>query len=267
MGEVPGMNVSSLFPDRAPPPLLEIIGPYPGKVLENDDSSDEDGKLGRLKVWVPHLHGEEYEDRAEDLPWARPLGHVLAGKGEDGVKRGIFIVPLKDMWTYVFFERGDIDEPLWFGGWYGQPEGSPELPTKFQESDYGGQYPEIPGIVFPPFSLRLHGVETPQAATLKWGEDLTIEIDSTPWQNAEPTIALKVHNEDWKVKLESEGDVTLKTAKKLTLEAENLDVKVEEVLDIQCQGRSIFHSVGDSYFSSDRRIVGVAPKATGFEDH
>jgi len=261
------MNVNSLWPDRAPSPMLDIIGPYPGKVVEVDDSEDEDGMLGRIKVWVPKLHGEDYEDKAEDIPWARPLGFAGAGKAEDGVKRGTFFVPLKDMWTYVFFEAGDINDPLYLGGWYAKPEDEEEIPEEFKESDYGAQYPEIPGIVFPPFSLQLHGVETPQAVTLKWGEDLLIEIDPNKWNNDDPTVAIKVENDEWKLKLVSKGDISIESEKILTLKGNEVVVEAETVLDVKSKGYTQIESAKEARFKSETRIVGEAPRATGFEDH
>lgn len=261
------MDANSLWPDRAPAPMLDIIGPYAGKVLEVDDSEDENGPLGRIKVWVPQLHGEEYEDKAEDIPWARPLGFGGAGKSEDGVKRGTFFTPLKKMWTYVFFENGDINFPLYLGGWFGKPEGEPEIPEEFVESDYGAQYPEIPGMVFPPFSLQLHGVETPQAVTLKWGEDLLIEIDPNMWNNDDPTVAIKVENADWKLLLKSKGDVTVESEKVLTLKGKEVVVEAEEVLDMKSAGYAKLESALENRFKSGTRIVGEAERATGFENH
>jgi len=262
------MDANSLWPDRAPAPMLDVIGPYAGKVLDVDDSQDEDGPLGRIKVWVPQLHGEEYEDKPDDIPWARPLGFANPGVGEDEVKRGTFFVPLKNMWTFVFFEGGSIDYPLYLGGWFGKPEGTPEIPEEFLSSDYGAQYPEIPGIVFPPFSLQLHGVKTPQAVTLKWGDDVLIEIDTTPWNNDDPTVAVKIENEDWKLLLQSKGDITIDTEKTLTLKAKELVAEIEEKVEVEVtDGTSVIKTTGDNKLQSESRLVGEAPHATGFENH
>jgi hypothetical protein len=283
MTELSEANAASLFPDRSPPPMLDIIGPYVGKVLKNDDSEDEDGRLGRLKVWVPQLYGEEYEDKPDELPWALPLAWTLAGvAGEDDkVKRGTFLVPLEEMWTHVFFRRGDIDDPLWFGGWYGKPDG-PEIPNEFLESDYGARYPEIPGIVIPPLAIRLHGVKVPQAATIEWGKegdpDIKLEIDETPWQHDVPTVHLKIkpgRKSDWKLVIENEasGGIEIKAKEKILIECKELEIKASDVIDAQATGEdggrgfALWHGKAQNIFSSEGKITGVAPAARGFEDH
>jgi len=78
-------------------------GIYAGKVVDNLDPD----KRGRVTVVIPGLCEPATN-------WALPAG----GDGSSGASgRGAFDVPPKGASVYVMFLCGDIDEPLYFGGW------------------------------------------------------------------------------------------------------------------------------------------------------
>lgn len=101
---------------------LKFPGIYRGKVLATDEA--ESDKLGRIKVEVyPMLIEEgtarELKKQGHDIdgiplsvmPWAKPAMPLFAGAG-DGF--GWFAVPKVDSFVFVFFEEGDIYQPVYF---------------------------------------------------------------------------------------------------------------------------------------------------------
>ena len=104
---------------------------YRGKVLATDAA--EEDKLGRIKVEVyPMLLGEETAtDIGEgpgipitDLPWAIPATSLFVGAG-DGT--GSLSIPDIGSYVYVFFEMGDIYQPVYLAG---APNKLKGLPTE-----------------------------------------------------------------------------------------------------------------------------------------
>jgi hypothetical protein len=100
------------------------LGIYRGKVLATDVA--ESGHYGRIKVEVyPMIIGEETARlmRAADpqctiegisathLPWATPATPLFVGAGD---ATGTFCVPDVGSHVWVFFEAGDIYQPVYF---------------------------------------------------------------------------------------------------------------------------------------------------------
>ena len=98
------------------------FGKYRGIVEDNLDPK----KLGRLKVRVPSLLGDEVV-----TGWAMPC---LPYGGDPN--RGMVFTPEKKTGVWVEFEQGDIERPVWVGTYYSLPEGESELP---QPIDADGQ--------------------------------------------------------------------------------------------------------------------------------
>ena len=74
-------------------------GKFRGKVTDNLDPL----MLGRLRVKVPDVYGEE------ESGWALPAS-PYAGNGV-----GLFLIPPTDASVWVEFEHGDPDYPIWAG--------------------------------------------------------------------------------------------------------------------------------------------------------
>jgi hypothetical protein len=82
-----------------------FYGNYRGLVVDNNDPE----KLGRIKVKVyPMFKGIEDPDQ---IPWAVPAMGLFAGAGTGF---GAFAVPEENSFVYVFFEAGDIYQPVYF---------------------------------------------------------------------------------------------------------------------------------------------------------
>jgi len=80
-----------------------LYGKYRGTVTNNVDPE----QIGRIQVMVPDVAGF--------LPgsWAMPCLPVA------GINMGLFTVPTIGSKVWVEFERGDIDYPIWTGGFWG----------------------------------------------------------------------------------------------------------------------------------------------------
>jgi len=83
-----------------------VIGRFRGTVVDNDDPL----RLGRVRALVPGA--------LRDAPsgWALPSA-PYAGPGV-----GLFAVPPQGANVWVEFEEGDLDRPLWVGGFWGEGE-------------------------------------------------------------------------------------------------------------------------------------------------
>ena len=84
-----------------------------GVVVDRNDPDD----LGRVRVRVPGL-------LEPASTWALPMGTVGGGSSD----RGVFAVPEVDADVGVMFLNADPDRPVYFGGHWGRPNGTSEVP-------------------------------------------------------------------------------------------------------------------------------------------
>lgn len=74
-------------------------------------------KRGRIKFRIPQLHGIPDETdswlNTSELPWAEP-GFMFSGPD-----MGSFVTPVIGSTTYIMFEGGDPNFPIYFGGIHG----------------------------------------------------------------------------------------------------------------------------------------------------
>lgn len=88
-----------------------VFGKHRGTVANNVDPSGQ----GRLQVEVPSILGDG------QLIWAMPCV-PYAGPGV-----GLFMLPPVGALIWVEFEAGNLEMPIWSGGFWGPGE-APELP-------------------------------------------------------------------------------------------------------------------------------------------
>jgi len=93
-----GNSGLALHEDRFP-------GIYRGKVLDNNDPS----QYGRIKVQVYPMFTDIVDSVL--LPWAVPAYPIWEGSGT-GI--GYFAVPDVNTFVFVFFEQGDVYQPVYF---------------------------------------------------------------------------------------------------------------------------------------------------------
>lgn len=89
------------------------------------DNADPEG-LYRVKVRVDGI--------IEETDWIWPIG----GPGSGSKGRGGWVVPDVNALVVVFFIGGDVEHPVYMGGWWGTDDGAgggPEMPTEAQAVD------------------------------------------------------------------------------------------------------------------------------------
>lgn len=249
-------------------PRLSFPGVYRGIVKQNDDrpnseggkSDDKYGPLGRLRVLVPVVHGVDVQD--DDLPWAWPC-FPQGGIMEDGISQGMVAIPDVGAQVWVMFEQGDPQSPVWIGTCYGAPErnsNQTELPKTVREEDTrtNTQYPQMRVI-------QGKGPEGKEKAMMirfvadkridiYLDENNYIELDSVGGNGETPQI--RVHSTDYKVKVDSDVEVTLISPSiKVTAvtedESGNIEmtadnVKITGITGVQVYGENIFAGGGVS---------------------
>jgi len=98
-------------PSRGARSKPRFFGKYRGVVIDNIDPM----QIGRIQAQVPDALGEAPSS------WALPC--VPAA----GIQAGVFIVPPVGSPVWVEFERGDLDLPVWTGGFWGVVADVPAL--------------------------------------------------------------------------------------------------------------------------------------------
>jgi uncharacterized protein involved in type VI secretion and phage assembly len=91
-----------------------FYGKYRGTVIDNDDPS----RLGRLKVSVPSVLGQDVV-----TGWATPCVPYGGAPGQ-----GFLFVPERGAGVWVEFEEGDLEFPIWVGTYWCKPGGDSQAP-------------------------------------------------------------------------------------------------------------------------------------------
>jgi hypothetical protein len=86
-------------------------GKYRATVLQNVDPM----QIGRILVTAPDVHS------IVPTSWAMPCVPIA------GTQSGIFCIPAVGSSVWVEFEQGDLDNPIWVGGFWGTPADPPAL--------------------------------------------------------------------------------------------------------------------------------------------
>ena len=81
----------------------KYFGKYRGTVTNNVDPM----QVGRVQLMVPDVPG------FASMAWAMPCVPLA------GLQSGFFIVPPVGASVWVEFERGNLDYPIWVGGYWG----------------------------------------------------------------------------------------------------------------------------------------------------
>jgi uncharacterized protein involved in type VI secretion and phage assembly len=99
----------------------KYLGKYRGTVLNNVDPM----RKGRIQVTVA--------DVLDVLPasWALPCLPVA------GMQSGVFMVPPVGAQVWIEFEQGDVDYPIWVGGFWGDGAEVPALAQTIPPGTFG----------------------------------------------------------------------------------------------------------------------------------
>jgi uncharacterized protein involved in type VI secretion and phage assembly len=102
----------------SPVPDTRVFGKYRGTVVDSDDPQAQ----GRITAIVPELFGEV------------PTGWALPCTPMAGVNAGFFSIPAPASGVWIEFEAGDVDRPVWTGGYWAvgeAPMTPPSTPSKW----------------------------------------------------------------------------------------------------------------------------------------
>lgn len=267
----PDVPLDTPFPDEPLSTAAEVPGIWRAKVKKNDDREEEDKFLGRVKVWVPQIHGEDYEDRVEDLPWAFPCFlHAFKDPDDEELKAGFFGVPPEESWVYVIFENGDPDHPIYFGGWYGGEKGDTELNDFMQEDERSSaRYPDIIGYISPLDKRFRFRILNEDRFEISWWQDdeekAIIEFDSQGFDpNNKPTMRLEV-KDDWMVKVKAKKQIHIESEEdEVRIKCKRLVVEAEEKIEMTSEGTSIYEASGVNTFKG-ATISGRGEPDGGFD--
>lgn len=264
----PNIPIQKPFPDQPMDTSGVYTGPFRAQVKKNDDREEEDKFLGRIKVWIPQVHGEDYKDKVDDLPWAWPCFlHAFKDPDDETLKAGFFAVPPEESWVYVIFENGNVDHPIYLGGWYGGEKGDTELDDFLQEDERSSaRYPDIIGYISPHDGKLRFRILKGDRAEIVWNEDdedkVLIEIDSVGYNpNNQPTVRLE---SKWMVKAKSEKNIELESDETVKITCKRFEVEAEEVIEMSSDGSSMYEASGANTFKGSS-IHGRGAPDGGFD--
>ncbi len=89
---------------------MKFYGKYRSIVTDNEDPL----MIGRVRAEVPDVLGDEHSG------WAMPCA-PFSGKG-----LGFVTIPSVGAGVWIEFENGDLDYPIWSGGWWGSSDSLPK---------------------------------------------------------------------------------------------------------------------------------------------
>lgn len=251
-------------------------GIYRGIVVDNDDSQDdikvEHRYLGRLKVRIPQVYGEDIAD--EDLPWSIPcfpfMGREKSESGyeEDTSSWGFFGLPAKEEAVWIMFEHGDPDSPVWMGCWYGEVEPIPEL-GPYAREDRGIDGALRTPTVYPDIHV-IKNRRNSRGMWIRWIGDRRLEIvfenqtQCIEFDGDAQQILIKAQA-PWKVRIEGEN-IELNADDTIRMSCTDFQLTSEALSMLASTVASII-GTQQARLASDGRIDGIAPIARGFDSH
>ena len=245
-------------------------GIWRGIVVDNDDTDLKYKHLGRVKIRVDQVYGKNTKD--DDLPWAWPCASAGGGRSENDKLHGSLMLPPVDSSVWVMFEQGVPDRPVWMGTWWGtEPVGrsaerTPELPAEaIEDEDAGVEYPDIYLFKFP-FGDQDTDIfvrcSSDQKLEVVFGENSVSFV-----KNFDSDNEVLVHTKDWKIRLETdEGDIEINAPEgNILLNAgKDIIIEADENASVLAGINAKIDGTEESRVSSGKKIVGAAPRASGF---
>jgi len=269
---------------------MKYYGLHRGYVVKSDDSAEDHGYLGRVKVAIPEVYGEV--DDIESLPWAWPCisaysggiydiekeeSDVNAKEGNTTIASGLIAIPPVGSTVWIMFMQGDPQVPVYMGTWIGKGSAMPSAAQ-------GDNYPKIFLLKMPwgkdmylradkdkVFELRFDDMHIQlkaessegkgDAEMFLWTENANIRIATT-----EGDVALQGKN----IGIYSENDMTIRAGQfQKDPETDEVTVLTEGSLLVEATKDTTIHA-------QEKGIVKApdggewqmrAPKASGFDKH
>ena len=191
-----------------PTPDQKIQGVTVGTVINNIDATGE----ARVQLMLPWLPGYR--------PWARLC--VLMG----GLARGTYFVPQIGDEVLVAFHHGDVREPFVLGSLWNTLDRPPALLT----TD-----PVTKRTIRTPLGHELTFDDALQSVTLSSNLLSTVTLSADKAEISTPTA---------RVTIGKAGDVTVKAATVLSLEAPVIKITADAVLKVESSGTASFGASG-----------------------
>lgn len=262
---------------------MKIEGLWRGYVVDNDDSEQDPAFLGRVKLNVPQIYGEDVPD--DELPWAWPCMPLLGG-GRDpdtDATNALFAVPPIGATVWVMFEQGDIQVPVYMGTWFGKKANMPSEAKTMTSGARSAAYPQI-------FLMKMPWGET---ALLRFAAYEQFDIGfQDMWFRLKGETSKGSGDREIEITSET-ADITIGTTKgKITLSGKEMAILTENDMQIQAgryktleNGRQVVDTEGDLHIISTQQTTihtetkGViqtgeeggwflhATNASGFEEH
>lgn len=107
------MRTSGALDQRATAERERVFGKYAGTVVDPLDPQSQ----GRITALVPEVLG------AIPTGWAKPCAPMA------GVNAGFFSIPAPGSGVWIEFEAGDINRPIWTGGYWAAGEAPMKPPA------------------------------------------------------------------------------------------------------------------------------------------
>jgi len=247
-----------------------LYGNYRARVIDNKDPS----KYGRVKVWIPDIMPEVSEDKGL---WARPANNPIGGRNEETEDENHYMgssyIPRKGAWVFVFFEKGDIASPYYFGAL--DLENTTVLPENQLGNNYEDKWTILKThegrcmiISDDPSDARMELTgkkrnlsnpptgDTGSVYTID-GNMTTILLDE---RSGKEKILIRTHKGDY-VNINTEtrelhaqfnGDIRIKTSASMFLEAgEDINIKADGKCYITSSDEMNIYSIDNMYISAD----------------
>lgn len=275
---------------------MEYFGLYRGYVVDNDDSEEADKYLGRIKVSVPEVYGDQPD--SSDLPWAWPCNPIFGGgvyntatggidnqANEDNTTKignGIVAIPRIGATVWIQFEHGDPQFPIYMGTWIGKQGEMPQASKS--ESTYGVKYPDI-FLIQTPWGGNMYIRAVSNKMLELSFSDMHIQMKAETSSGANDG-ELKIWTDSTNIKLQSTtGAITLTGKTVSVLSENNMTVRAGRFKVNAVTGETEVDTIGSmvveatqnmkvygwlkNLISSSKvgEIQGRAPKASGFDKH
>lgn len=226
---------------------------YGGIVEDNKDPKN----LGRVRITIPSVTTEFVSE------WAWPAVNVA------GVLSGRFEPPAEGSTCFVMFMEGDIEVPIYMGGYWPEPDGVPETPEEFRRDIPTNRGYKSPG----GHLIEYDDAEDTQAIRLTSINGMKVHLD-----DANKLLCLEtpdgnkfcLDDENEQVTLESIGDFILTIAGDenrvvdgdMNYEAANINFTANSNISLEGTNVEIIASASAKFEGTGGTDVGSSGSAT-----
>lgn len=181
-----------------------MYGKYRGKVQENNDPQ----RLGRIRALVPAV-------TSDVLNWAMPCVPYA------GPQEGFLMLPPVGANVWVEFEGGDLNYPIWSGGFWGDTT-QQQPPTDATDPRFKVLQTETIVLIFDDQAGKLTAKLKPKADK-GTGQTMSLEMDDKAIVLTAKTVTVTITPDHIELK-QGSATITVKDAIKLELPPASIEV-------------------------------------------